>query len=229
MNTTHEFKTEVKQMLDLVIHSLYSNKEIFLRELISNASDAIDRAKFLGLTDKSLVADNPTWKIEIAVDKSAKTLMIADNGTGMDAADLEKNLGTIASSGTKAFRQALKEKGGENLPELIGQFGVGFYAAFMVADRVELLSRSYTGAPAVHWDCTEDGAYDDESLHEAALLAAYYSQAQGGSNVPVDYTSVKYVKKPAGARPGMVVYETYRTLYVTPDEEAIRRLDRKNK
>ena len=77
--------------------------------------------------------------------------------------------------------------------------------------------------------CTEDGAYDDESLHEAALLAAYYSQAQGGSNVPVDYTSVKYVKKPAGARPGMVVYETYRTLYVTPDEETIRRLDRKNK
>ena len=77
--------------------------------------------------------------------------------------------------------------------------------------------------------CTEDGAFDDESLHEAALLAAYYSQAQGGSNVPVDYTSVKYVKKPAGARPGMVVYETYRTLYVTPDEEAIRRLDRKNK
>ena len=77
--------------------------------------------------------------------------------------------------------------------------------------------------------CTEDGSYDDESLHEAALLAAYYSQAQGGSNVPVDYTSVKYVKKPAGARPGMVVYETYRTLYVTPDEEAIRRLNRKNK
>ena len=77
--------------------------------------------------------------------------------------------------------------------------------------------------------CTEDGAYDDESLHEAALLAAYYSQAQGGSNVPVDYTSVKYVKKPAGARPGMVVYETCRTLYVTPDEETIRRLDRKNK
>lgn len=77
--------------------------------------------------------------------------------------------------------------------------------------------------------CTEEGAYDDESLHEAALLAAYYSQAQGGSNVPVDYTSVKYVKKPAGARPGMVVYETYRTLYVTPDEETIRRLDRKNK
>ena len=76
--------------------------------------------------------------------------------------------------------------------------------------------------------CTEDGAYDDESLHEAALLAAYYSQAQGGSNVPVDYTSVKYVKKPAGARPGMVVYETCRTLYVTPDEETIRRLDRKN-
>ena len=146
-------------MLDLVVNSLYSKKEIFLRELISNASDAIDRAKFLGLTDKSLVADNPTWKIEIAVDKSAKTLMIADNGTGMDAADLEKNLGTIASSGTKAFRQALKEKGGENLPELIGQFGVGFYAAFMVADRVRVVSKKRGQDAAFQWESDMGGNY----------------------------------------------------------------------
>ncbi len=146
-------------MLDLVVNSLYSKKEIFLRELISNASDAIDRAKFLGLTDKSLVADNPTWKIEIAVDKSAKTLMIADNGTGMDAADLEKNLGTIASSGTKAFRQALKEKGGENLPELIGQFGVGFYAAFMVADRVRVVSKKRGQDVAFQWESDMGGNY----------------------------------------------------------------------
>ena len=146
-------------MLDLVVNSLYSKKEIFLRELISNASDAIDRAKFLGLTDKSLVADNPTWKIEIAVDKSAKTLMIADNGTGMDAADLEKNLGTIASSGTKAFRQALKEKDGENLPELIGQFGVGFYAAFMVADRVRVVSKKRGQDAAFQWESDMGGNY----------------------------------------------------------------------
>lgn len=156
---THAFKAEIAEMLDLVVNSLYSKKEIFLRELISNASDAIDRAKFLGLTDKSLVVDNPTWKIEIAVDKSAKTLMIADNGTGMDAADLEKNLGTIASSGTKAFRQALKEKGGENLPELIGQFGVGFYAAFMVADRVRVVSKKRGQDAAFQWESDMGGNY----------------------------------------------------------------------
>ena len=120
----HLFKAEIKEMLDLVVNSLYSKKEIFLRELISNASDAIDRAKYLGLTQPELVADNPEWKIQILADKDAKTLMISDNGSGMNAEDLEKNLGVIASSGTKAFRAALKERGGSNLPERIGQFGV---------------------------------------------------------------------------------------------------------
>ena len=156
---TNAFKAEIAEMLDLVVNSLYSKKEIFLRELISNASDAIDRAKFLGLTDKSLVTDNPTWKIEISVDKSAKTIMIADNGMGMDAADLEKNLGTIASSGTKAFRKALKEKGGENLPELIGQFGVGFYAAFMVADKVRVVSKKRGQDAAFQWESDMGGSY----------------------------------------------------------------------
>lgn len=156
---TNAFKAEIAEMLDLVVNSLYSKKEIFLRELISNASDAIDRAKFLGLTDKSLVADNPTWKIEISVDKTAKTIMIADNGMGMDAADLENNLGTIASSGTKAFRKALKEKGGENLPELIGQFGVGFYAAFMVADKVRVVSKKRGQDAAFQWESDMGGSY----------------------------------------------------------------------
>jgi molecular chaperone HtpG len=137
----HLFKAEIKEMLDLVVNSLYSKKEIFLRELVSNASDAIDRAKYLSLTDASLVDDNPEWKIDIVADKDAKTLTIADNGSGMNAEEMEKNLGVIASSGTKAFRAALKEKGGANLPELIGQFGVGFYAAFMVADNVTVVSR----------------------------------------------------------------------------------------
>ncbi len=155
---TNQFKAEIAEMLDLVVNSLYSKKEIFLRELISNASDAIDRAKFLALTDKTLVEDNPEWKIEISVDKAAKTLMISDNGTGMDAADLEQNLGTIASSGTKAFRQALKEKGGENLPELIGQFGVGFYAAFMVADKVRVVSKKRGTAAAFQWESDMGGS-----------------------------------------------------------------------
>ena len=158
----HLFKAEIKEMLDLVVNSLYSKKEIFLRELISNASDAIDRAKYLGLTQPELVADNPEWKIQILADKDAKTLMISDNGSGMNAEDLEKNLGVIASSGTKAFRAALKEKGGSNLPELIGQFGVGFYAAFMVADRVRVVSKKRGETAAYQWESDCGGSYTIE-------------------------------------------------------------------
>jgi molecular chaperone HtpG len=164
----HLFKAEIKEMLDLVVNSLYSKKEIFLREIISNASDAIDRAKYLGLTQPELVADNPEWRIEIVADKDSKTLMVSDNGSGMNAEEMEKNLGVIASSGTKAFRAALKEKGGANLPELIGQFGVGFYAAFMVADRVRVISKKRGESAAYQWesDCggsysIEDGARDE--------------------------------------------------------------------
>ncbi|MBO7684198.1 MAG: molecular chaperone HtpG [Kiritimatiellae bacterium] len=153
------FKAEIAEMLDLVVNSLYSKKEIFLRELISNASDAIDRAKFLGLTDKALLADNPEWKIQIAADREAKTLMISDNGTGMDEADLENNLGTIASSGTKKFREMLKEKGGESLPELIGQFGVGFYAAFMVADKVTVETLKRGTETPLRWESDMSGGY----------------------------------------------------------------------
>lgn len=158
-----QFKAEIAEMLDLVVNSLYSKKEIFLRELVSNASDAIDRAKFLALTDKTIAPDSPEWRIEIAVDAAAGTLMVSDNGIGMDAADLEKNLGTIASSGTKAFRQALKEKGGEALPELIGQFGVGFYAAFMVADKVRVVSKKRGGGEAFMWESSMDGGYEISS------------------------------------------------------------------
>ncbi len=156
---TNPFRAEIAEMLDLVVNSLYSKKEIFLRELISNASDAIDKAKFQSLTDKSLIADNPDWKIEIAVDTAAKTMMVSDNGIGMDADELERNLGTIASSGTKAFRQALKENKGADLPELIGQFGVGFYAAFMVADTVRVVSRKRGGTGAFQWESTMQGGY----------------------------------------------------------------------
>ncbi|HPB09858.1 MAG TPA: molecular chaperone HtpG [Kiritimatiellia bacterium] len=163
---THIFKAEIQQVLDLVIHSLYSKKEIFLRELISNASDAIDRAQYLGLTDKSVVADAPVWKIDLIVDKEDKTLAIADNGIGMSEEELDKNLGVIANSGTKAFAQALKEKQQTNIPELIGQFGVGFYAAFMVAETVTVITlKRGEGQKAVKWSSAGDGSY---SLEEAA-------------------------------------------------------------
>ena len=159
MEKKQQFKAEIAEMLDLVVNSLYSKKEIFLRELVSNASDAIDRAKFLALTDAQLTADNPTWSIRIAADSAAQTLMISDNGIGMSAEELEQNLGTIASSGTKKFREMLKEKGGADLPELIGQFGVGFYAAFMVADKVTVETMKRGTSAAFRWESDMSGGY----------------------------------------------------------------------
>ena len=157
---TQSFQAEVSEMLDLVVHSLYSKKEIFLRELVSNASDAIDKAQYMGLTDKTLVADSPEWAIRIVADKDAKTLSISDNGIGMSAEEAEANLGTIARSGTQAFMESLKKDGGANAPEMIGQFGVGFYAAFMVADKVTVDSlRRGEGQEAVRWESDGKGSY----------------------------------------------------------------------
>jgi molecular chaperone HtpG len=136
---TKTFQTEVSQLLDLVIHSLYSNKDIFLRELISNASDAIDRARFAAVSDADIEEPEGGWKIKLIPDSKAKTLTIVDNGIGMNAKDLEANIGTIANSGTKAFLKELAAAEAADRPELIGQFGVGFYASFMVADKVELV------------------------------------------------------------------------------------------
>ena len=156
---TKQFKAEIGRMLDLVVNSLYSKKEIFLRELLSNASDAIDRAKYLGLVDKDILADSPDWKITVSADKEKKLLSITDNGYGMDAEDLENNLGTIASSGTKKFMEAAAAKDGNNLPELIGKFGVGFYAAFMVADKVTVVSRKRGEDEAFAWESDGVGSY----------------------------------------------------------------------
>ena len=136
-----QFKTEVQDLLNLVIHSLYSNTDIFLRELISNASDAIDRLQFESLTNKKLIEKDPNFKIKIHRDEDAKTLTISDNGIGMTREEIEKNIGTIARSGTRAFLDELKKGKKADSPELIGQFGVGFYSAFMVADKVELISK----------------------------------------------------------------------------------------
>jgi len=147
---TMEFKTELSQLLHLITHSLYSHREVFLRELISNACDAIDKIRFEALTDTSLLDGDSEWKITLSLDADAKTLTISDNGIGMDEESLVKNLGTIAHSGTKAFLSRLQESGATNNPELIGQFGVGFYSSFMVADRVTVESRMHN-APAVRW------------------------------------------------------------------------------
>jgi molecular chaperone HtpG len=161
--TTKQFQTEVQQLLDLVIHSLYSNRDIFLRELISNASDAIDKIRFEAHSDESLLESNSDWKIKLIPDKAAGTLTICDNGIGMTQAEVEENIGTIARSGTKAFMQALKDKASTDNPELIGQFGVGFYASFMVADRVTLETRKGgSGDSGCRWESTGDGTYTIE-------------------------------------------------------------------
>ena len=133
---TKEFKTETKKLLDMMIHSIYTHKEIFLRELISNASDAIDKRKFLSLTDQSI--PNVDYEILVEADKTNRTLTISDNGIGMKKEELENNLGTIAKSGSKEFLEQLGDKA--NTSDIIGQFGVGFYSAFMVASKVEVLS-----------------------------------------------------------------------------------------
>jgi len=157
---TKAFKTEVSQLMDLVIHSLYSNKDIFLRELISNASDAIDRARYEALTNSDIQEPAGGWKIKLASNKEAKTLVLTDNGIGMNEVELEKNIGTIANSGTKAFLKELSAADAKDRPELIGQFGVGFYASFMVANTVEILTRRAGETQAWHWKSTGDGTYE---------------------------------------------------------------------
>jgi len=148
------FQAEVSRLLDIVAHSLYSEKQIFLRELISNASDACDRLRYLALTEPKLIADAPELKVVLTPDKGARTLTIADNGIGMNHDELVENLGTIARSGTAHFMQQLSGDQRKDM-SLIGQFGVGFYSAFMVADKVEVLSRKAGEEQAWRW--TSDG------------------------------------------------------------------------
>ncbi|KWT91765.1 molecular chaperone HtpG [Candidatus Magnetominusculus xianensis] len=151
-----EFKTEINQLLNLMIHSLYSHKEIFLRELLSNASDAIDKARYEALVNSDALTDMGDWKIKITADKDAGTLTISDNGIGMTKEQIITELGTIAHSGTLDFMRALKEKGDINL---IGQFGVGFYSSFMVADKVTVVTKSVKGEPAVKWESEAKGSF----------------------------------------------------------------------
>ncbi len=157
-----EFKTELNQLLHLITHSLYSNREIFLRELISNASDAINKIRFDSISREDLLEGDRDWKITITPDKVAKTLTISDNGVGMDRDTVIENLGTIAKSGTKGFLEALKQQNAVSKPDLIGQFGVGFYSSFMVADKVVVTSRMMGHTEAVRWESDGQGTFDIE-------------------------------------------------------------------
>ncbi len=155
---TLSFQAEVSRLLDIVTHSLYSEKEIFLRELISNASDACDRVRYAALTEPALTADDPELRIIIQVDKDAGTLSVIDNGVGMDRADLVENLGTIARSGTTEFLSRVTGDGRNDL-SMIGQFGVGFYASFMVADHVDVFTRKAGDAQGWHWRSSGHGNF----------------------------------------------------------------------
>ena len=166
--TTKKFETEVQQLLDLVIHSLYSNRDIFLRELISNASDAIDKVRFESYSSEAILEGNAEWKIKLVPDKGAGTLTIRDNGIGMTIQEVEENIGTIARSGTRSFMEGMKGKNLQDNPELIGQFGVGFYSSFMVADRVTLVTRKggHDKGSGCIWESTGDGSYTIEECEK---------------------------------------------------------------
>jgi len=171
----HEFQAEVKQLLDLMVHSLYSDKDIFLRELVSNASDALDKLRFEQLTRTELDASDLHVRIE--VDRAARTLSIADTGIGMTRDEVVKNIGTIARSGTREFLSSVRDAQSKAAaPELIGQFGVGFYSAFMVADRITLVTRRAGDPTATRWESTGDGSYtlaDAERDHAGTTVTLH--------------------------------------------------------
>ena len=190
-SNTRSFEAEVRQVLDLVIHSLYSNKDIFLRELISNASDALDKLRFAALSEKELIEANEELAIKLVIDSDKKRLIIRDNGIGMNEEDLASNLGTIAKSGTKEFINSLKESGSNQdfNESLIGQFGVGFYSAFIVADTVTVLSKKAKEETVNFWQSKGDGFYTlkaatDEDITE--FISPYFDTTKQGTVIVLD-------------------------------------------
>ena len=167
---THAFKTEVQQLLNLIINSLYSHKDIFLRELISNASDAIDKLRFKAQTQPDILGNDPDFRIKLTPDGIKQTLEIADNGIGMTYDEVLENIGTIAKSGTASFLEAMSHTNEKELlpPELIGQFGVGFYSAFIVAEKITLVTRPPGSDNATRWESTGDGSFTIEETTKAS-------------------------------------------------------------
>ncbi len=196
---THEFKTEVQQVLNLIINSLYSNQEIFLRELISNASDAMDKLRFKSQTHADILGDDGEFKIKIRPDGIAQTLEISDNGIGMTHDEVMENIGTIAKSGTAGFLEMLEQaQNTEQLtPELIGQFGVGFYSAFMVADKITLITRSADAAKdeAVKWVSAGDGTFSIEPTEKESRGTTIVLDLKKRAKDDPDYTDQWQIKR----------------------------------
>ena len=203
-----EFQAETKQLLNLMINSIYTNHEIFLRELISNASDAIDKLRFASLTNSELLEGDSEFTIRLTPDEKAKTLTITDNGIGMTKDEVIRNIGTIAQSGTKEFLAKLEEanklakkaeeeagkeaKTDSTGKDLIGQFGVGFYSAFMVADKVTLITRKAGEKEGWKWESAADGTYTIEPCDvekHGTSITLQLGEAYAGEGAEQDMTS----------------------------------------
>src|SRR6201996_6404436 len=190
-----EFQAEARQLLDLMVHSVYSDKDSFLRELISNASDALDKLRIEAFQNKDLHVDTSDLHIEIEADKDARTLTIRDNGIGMTRAEVVDLIGTLAKSGTAELRQQLREaqtaKNTAVSEELIGQFGIGFYSPFMVADKVELLTRKAGESEATKWESSGDGTYTIASVEDApqGTSVTLHLKPEDKEDALHDYTS----------------------------------------
>jgi molecular chaperone HtpG len=231
---TYQFKTEVQQILNLIINSIYSNKDIFLRELISNASDAIDKVRYKAETEPGILGDDTDLKIQLKPDGIQQTFEISDNGIGMTRDEVLENIGTIAKSGTAGFLEALENaKGQESLiPELIGQFGVGFYSAFMVADKITMVTRA-AGADAdqaVQWISTGDGSYTIEACEKATRGTTITLNLKKKEKEDKDFTDEWTVRNIVKQHSDFVNYPI--TMEVErdeplPDEEVIKDKDGK--
>ncbi|MGE0461864.1 MAG: molecular chaperone HtpG [Vicinamibacterales bacterium] len=194
---TLSFQAETRQLLDIVIHSLYSNKEIFLRELVSNASDALDKLRLAALEQHALLDEDPLLEIELTPDSRARTLTVSDSGIGMTRDELIELIGTIAKSGTRELVEQLKAgASGEAAATLIGQFGVGFYSAFMVADRVEVVTRKAGADTATRWESTGDGTYtvSEASRFRRGTDIVLHLKPVDPENGLADYTSAQVLK-----------------------------------
>lgn len=215
-----EFQAETRQLLDLMIHSLYSNRDVFLRELISNASDALDRLRFAGLTDAELLPDEPL-RVKLRVDKEERSLSIDDNGIGMSREGVVENLGTIAKSGTSEFLKALEQGANDEIrAELIGQFGVGFYASFMVADEVAVVTRKAGEAGATRWVSSGAGQFsvEDAEREAAGTTVTLKLKAAEGADAIADYTDAWTLREIVKRYSDFVSYPIH--LEVSDDEPA---------
>lgn len=217
------FKAESKKLMDLMINSIYTNKEIFLREIISNASDAIDKLHYMSLTDKNIKVDTTKFAIHLSVDKEKRTLTISDNGIGMTSEELENNLGTIAKSGSSDFKENNEHK--ENI-DIIGKFGVGFYSAFMVADKVEVVSKKYGTETANMWVSSGVDGYEivpttKETNGTDVILYLKADDEEEYSKYLEDYTLTSLIKKYSDyITYPITMYQTHKHLKDKKDEKA---------